>query len=151
MDALAWLGAVGIEAADKRQLAFLAGASPKSSAYVNNLGGLRTTGMISYPSPGRVALTDDGRAIANHPKRPANSEDLQAMVRAKLPPSRQRIIDALLPLYPSALLKDQLASDVGASPRSSAFVNNLGALRSLGLIDYPSPGTVAACSILFLE
>lgn len=30
-------------------------------------------------------------------------------------------------------------------------VNNLGSLRSLGLIDYPSPGAAAALPVLFLD
>jgi hypothetical protein len=30
-------------------------------------------------------------------------------------------------------------------------MNNLGSLRSLGLLDYPQPGHAAAQSVLFLE
>ena len=36
-----------------------------------------------------------------------------------------------------------------ASPTSSGFSNNLGRLRSLGLVDYPESGTVAATPLLF--
>jgi hypothetical protein len=39
----------------------------------------------------------------------------------------------------------------GASVTSSSFTNNLGSLRSLGLIDYPQPGQVVALPVLFLE
>lgn len=42
-----------------------------------------------------------------------------------------------------------LAEAVGASPTSSAFPNNRGRLRSLGLIDYPSAGAVRAAGMLF--
>ena len=151
LDALAWLEAVRLPSPDKRQVAFLAGASPRSSAYTNNLGALRSAQLIDYPSPGRVALTDTGRALATSPARPGTALDLQDMVRARLSPSRQRIVDVLLPIYPSAIAKNELAVMAGASPRSSAFTNNLGALRSLGLVDYPATGQVAACPVLFLE
>ena len=35
--------------------------------------------------------------------------------------------------------------------RSSGYANNLGALRSLGLLDYPVPGQVVASAMLFLD
>jgi hypothetical protein len=38
---------------------------------------------------------------------------------------------------------------VGNSATSSGFANNLGALRSLGLIDYPQRGQVMATDLLF--
>ena len=39
----------------------------------------------------------------------------------------------------------------GSSSTSSAYANNLGRLRSLGLIDYPDRGHVVALPVLFLE
>lgn len=36
----------------------LADQSPTSSGYTNNLGGLRTLGLIDYPSGGMVAATE---------------------------------------------------------------------------------------------
>lgn len=36
-------------------------------------------------------------------------------------------------------------------PTSSGFTNNLGRLRSLGLIDYPQPRQVVATPVLFLD
>ena len=44
-----------------------------------------------------------------------------------------------------------IVDPVGASATSSAFANNLGRLRSLGLVTYPRPGWVAAAPVLFLE
>lgn len=37
------------------------------------------------------------------------------------------------------------------SPTSGGYFNNLGALRTLGVIDYPSPGRVVALPVLFLD
>ena len=53
--------------------------------------------------------------------------------------------------YPQSLEREQVAVRAGASPTSSAFMNNLGALRSLGLIDYPRQGHVIAAPVLLLE
>ena len=54
-------------------------------------------------------------------------------------------------MYPMSLAKDDLASRAGARETSGAYFNNLGSLRSLGLLDYPTPGQVVACPVLFLE
>lgn len=67
LDAVAWLESIGLAAPDKGQVALLADASPKSSAYSNNLGALRTAGLVEYPAGGCVALTGAGRALASKP------------------------------------------------------------------------------------
>src|SRR5690606_8232293 len=41
--------------------------SPTSGGYFNNLGRLRSCGLIDYPEPGLVALTNAGRAAAHLP------------------------------------------------------------------------------------
>jgi hypothetical protein len=151
LDALAFLEGIGIQRADRGQLAFLSDQSPSSSSYVNNLGALRTAGVVTYPSEGAVALTDAGRAVADSGRVPSTTDELHAAVRSKLSPARWRILDALIAEYPNAASREDLAEAAGASATSSSFVNNLGALRTLGLIDYPAQGRVAACPVLFLE
>jgi hypothetical protein len=150
LDALAWAESVGLPSAEKTQLAFLSDASPTSSAYANNLGGLRSTGLIDYPSVGTVALTEAGRAAANVPDAPRTSEELQRAVLSKLQPARARIVQALIEAHPRGIARGDLADKVEASATSSAFANNLGALRSLGIIDYRG-GEVVARDVLFLE
>lgn len=151
LDALAWLESVGISEAKKVQLALLAEQSPKSSGYANNLGALKSAGLIVYPSGGLVALTDGGRGIAQAPSRPPTTEDLHDSLFARLPRPQVRILQALIAEHPNALPKDDLAHKAEQSPTSSGFANNLGSLRSLGFIDYPAPGHVAAREVLFLE
>lgn len=151
LNALAWGEALGLGALVKTQLALLADASPTSSAFSNNLGALRSAGFIDYPAPGRVGLRPEGQARAEATGVPQSSADLQRALFAKLPAPQVRILEALVACYPDALPKDDLAMAAGASPSSSAFSNNLGALRSLGLIDYPQRGTVAALAVLFIE
>ena len=151
LNALAMLEAIGLTAPSKTQLALFAGASPKSSSFTNNLGALRTAGLIEYPTPGTAGLADAGRGLADATEAPSTVDELHEFVRGLVGPARARIIDALVDVYPDALPKDQLAERVGASARSSGFTNNLGSLRSLGLIDYPAPGYAAAAAVLFLE
>lgn len=137
--------------ARKAQLALWAGASPKSSGFANNLGALRSAGLIDYPAPGYVALTAEGRAATDSAEQVLTDDELHEKVKSLLAPARWRILAVLIEAYPKALPKDALAESAGVSPASSGFANNLGALRSLGLLDYPAPGQVAATEILFLE
>jgi DNA segregation ATPase FtsK/SpoIIIE-like protein len=151
LDALAWLESVGVMQAQKSQLALLAEASPTSSGYSNNLGALRTGGLINYPAPGAVALSEAGRQCSNQPETPPTTATLQAAVLARLPRPKARILEVLINAYPESIDKAELATAAGASATSSGYSNNLGSLRSLGLIEYPQPGQVVAQSILFLE
>jgi hypothetical protein len=151
LNALAALEAIGVAAATKTQLALFAEASPKSSGYTNNLGALRTAGLIDYPAPGTAALTAVGRDVADAGRAPSTVDELHGYVRQLVGPSRARLLDQLIDAYPDALAKDELAERAGVSASSSGYTNNLGSLRSLGLIDYPQPGHVAALPVLFLE
>lgn len=151
LNALAFLHGIGVAPADKTQLALIAGVSPTSGGYFNNLGSLRSSGLIDYPSGGTVALTDAGAAIASTDGVPSTTDELHDAIRAKLPPAKWRIIEALIRSYPKAMSKDAVAEQIDVSPTSGGYFNNLGSLRSLGLLDYPQPGMVAAQPVLFLE
>ncbi len=107
--------------------------------------------VLGYPTGGTVALADAGQAIASSDGVPTTTEELHAAVRAKLPPAKWKVLEQLIAVYPASLAKDALAEHIGVSPTSGGYFNNLGSLRSLGLLDYPSPGTVAALPVLFLE
>lgn len=151
LDALASLEAIGVAQAAKVQLALFAEASPKSSSYTNNLGALRTAGLIDYPAGGLVALTPAGRELASPAHAPSTAAELQEYAYRLVGGAKARLLRVLVDVYPEALEKHELAERAEASPTSSSFTNNLGSLRSLGLIDYPSPGFVVALPILFLE
>ena len=150
LDALLDLEGIGVAQAPKPQLALWAGVSAKSSGYDNNLGGLRTLGLLDYPTPGMVALTPGGRAQAT-PRfaAPRSNEELHAQVRQLLPPARWRIMEVLIAAYPKVLSKDDLADQIGVSARSSGYDNNLGGLRTLGLLGYPQPRLVVASDLMF--
>jgi uncharacterized protein len=151
LNGLAFLHGIGVAPADKTQLALIVGVSPTSGGYFNNLGALRSGGLIDYPTGGTVALTEDGQSIASTEGVPSTTRDLHAAIAAKLPPAKWRIVEELIKVYPHALTKDDLAERIGVSPTSGGYFNNLGSLRSLGLLDYPRPSEVAARPVLFLE
>lgn len=150
LDALGFLESIGVVPADKIQLALMAGMSPTSGGYFNNLGSLRSGGLIDYPAPTRVALTAEGRSCANVQQAIATTRELHDLIRTKLPPVKWRLLDLLISAYPKPLAKDELAVRAGVSSTSGGYFNNLGSLRSLGLIEYPSPGQVVALPVLFL-
>lgn len=78
-------------------------------------------------------------------------DELHRKVQGLVTPARWRILAALIEAYPDALSKSDLADAAEVSAASSGYANNLGALRSLGLLDYPTPGFVAATDVLFLD
>lgn len=150
LDTLAMLESVGITQPSKTQLAVWADVSPTSGGYFNNLGALRSGGFIDYPQPSAVALTAHGRGHANL-SAPPSAEEMQQSLCAKVGSSKAAILRELIRIYPRAIEKTALAERLDVSPTSGGYFNNLGSLRTLGVIDYPSPGHVAAQPLLFLE
>lgn len=141
LDAIAW-GCQHFRRAsvDRDIVAWLADTSPRSSGYANDLGAMRTSGLIDYPSSGAVALTAAGLELAAMPPAITSRADLWAAIAAKLPPRQVKIVDALFSCDP--LSRAELAGASGTSAASSGFANDLGRLRTLGLIDYPVAGQV---------
>ena len=157
LDALAWLESIGVNEADKTQVALLADQSPTSGGYFNNLGTLRGTNLIEYPRPGILMLTDAGRASANPDTVPTTSDELHNQLFKKLSASQVAILKTLIAIHPEQISKNELADRAGQemnkpmSATSGGYFNNLGYLRSLKLIDYPTPGMVVAEKVLFLD
>ena len=149
LDALVEFEALGLSVVARHNLAVFSDQSPTSSGFTNNLGWLRTQGLIKYPVSGQVCLTSGGRQKARASFGFKSVEDLHNAWYVKLSKPRAAIVSYLIQLYPQAIDKELLARKVGRSPTSSGYTNNLGSLRSLGLIDYPQPGQVVATSLLF--
>lgn len=150
LDTLAWLGSVGITSAHRTQLAILAGVSPTSGSYANNLGRLRSAGLLDYGIGRTVLLTEEGDAAATHPHRPVTSEDVHTLLQQRLRGKKWGIVKALIDVFPESLGRDELAEQTGQSPTSGSYANYLGALRSMGLIDYGPGRTVVARDVLFV-
>ncbi len=152
LDSIAELEALGIAEPPRVQVAFLAGYShPRSKGFTNALGALRSAGLIDYPSSGTLSLSEAGDSTASAVNRPRSSEELQERIMKLLPPVHCRLLEFLIS-HREPFSREALARNCGYEHvRSKGFTNALGRLHSLGLIDYPGSGQVAASKLLFLE
>lgn len=151
VDAIAWLEDIGIQEPEQTAVAFLAGYTTGGGAFNNPRGNLRQNGYVEYVSGDRIKLTDSGRAAANHADVPLDAEQLQSKVLERLPGPEQKILRVLLDVYPVELSNENCAAAAGYSNGGGAYNNPRGRLRTLGLIEYPSPGMVRAKDLLFLK
>lgn len=151
LDALAWLAGVGVTSPDKTQVSLFANLAPEAGYTGNQYGALRTAGLIDYPSAGTARLTKTGYEKADSSRVPSSAKEMQAQVLAKLPKAQRAILEVLIGAYPEALTKHDTSVAASLAPEAGYTGNQYGRLRSMGLIDYPTPGTVVARSVLFLE
>jgi uncharacterized protein len=100
----------------------LASQSPRSSGYSNNLGALRSAGLVEYPAANEVSLTDAGEAVANAPEVPATTEELHERIQAKLSRAQWAILKVLIDRRDEEVDKEDLAAAAGQSPTSSVKV-----------------------------
>jgi hypothetical protein len=149
LNALAWWQALGHERPLNEQVAFIAGYSHTSTGYTNPRGALKTAGLVEYPEPGRVALTNAGREQAEAPDAPPTGEELRRRVLGKLPGPQQRILSVLIDAHPDQLSNDECASRAGYSASSTGYTNPRGNLKTLNCATYPSSGQVRAADWLF--
>lgn len=157
LDAIAWWEVVGYPKPTKQQVGIIAGyrvGKRVGGHYGNTLGGLKAAGLIDYPSPGTTVLTEEGREHANAVDVAGTTDALQAEVLSRCSGPERKILEVLIEVYPDALHKQELGERAGYTVGDRVgghFGNILGKLRTLGLIDYPSPGTASADPVLFLE
>lgn len=135
----------------KEQLAAWAEYSPTGGGYNNYLGSLRSSGLIDYPTPGLVTITDAGRSIAQPNGTPTTNTEMLERAKNVLGGSEGRLLEAVHGFYPEAITKSQLAEITEFSESGGGFNNYLGHMRTLGFIDYPQKGYVRASDWLFIE
>jgi hypothetical protein len=149
LNALAWWKALGHDQPLNEQVAFIAGYSHTSTGYTNPRGALKTAGLVDYPQPGRVGLTDAGAGKAEAPDAPPTGDELRRRVLGKLPGPQQRILSVLIEAYPDALSNEDCAVRAGYSHTSTGYTNPRGNLKMLNCATYPSSGQVRASDWLF--
>jgi hypothetical protein len=152
LDALAWLESIGAPAAKWSVLAFLSGQSPKSSGFEKNVSTLRSSGhLLGNGKTVGFELSEQGAAAANAPTSPASSDELHRAIYAKISTPQERMLRALIEVYPHNLTWDELAERGEQSPTSSGFEKNVSTLKSYGLIDGGRGTGFVALGHLFLE
>lgn len=153
LDQLSELEALGIPQPTKAQLSLMCGYSnPRSGGFSEPVAKLLDAGLLRYPAPGLVQLTDHGRAMAKQVARPLSAEELQERLYRKLGGSEEKILREIIASYPNAMAKEDLATRCGYSNvRSGGFSEPIGRLRELGIVEYPSPGQVKCADWLYLD
>lgn len=142
---------LGVHTPTRGNVGAFLGLSATAGSFKNYLGALRTAGYITYPTDGQVALTESGRAIARSGRGPKSLQELHDVWFSKLPGTHERILRVVVEAYPDSISREEIAADLGLSHTAGSFKNYLGALRSLGLINYPADGIVIATDLLFPE
>ena len=151
LNALAWMESIGVDEPEQPAVAFLAEYTYGSGGYNNPRGRLRQRGLVEYVSGDKLKLTAAGRKTAQFPEIDPTNQGLHSAVLGKLPGPEGRILTVLLKAYPKAVDSTKLAEASGYTPGSGGFNNPRGRLKTLGLVDYPSPGMVVAKDLLFPE
>lgn len=136
LDQLAWACEAFHRPAIERQvLAIVLGVHPRTKGFLNNLGALRSAGLIDYPEGGGVALTATGFAQAAAPNiAGATLKQLRDQICKWLPAAQARILRLAIDAHPNPIARDRLAELLNLHPRTKGFLNNLGRLRTLGLL-----------------
>ena len=147
---LASLHDLGLREVSRDVAAPLTKQSHRSSAYTALVTDLHKRGLLSYPSPGQLALTAAGRTAAWPTLKPVSDDQLQAAWLGQLESYEETLAKELLRAYPKALSRDELSVLSGYSSASSRFAAALTKLRKFGLADYPSTGMVVAGTNFFL-
>ena len=117
--------------------------------YSNTLGSMRTEELISYPEPGYIQITSKGASFTTPASAPQTSEEILQRVLKSCSGLETRIVQYLHEHNRiEGTHRDQLSEAVAAT--GGYYSNTLGALRTRGVIIYPSPGMVKIASWMFL-
>ncbi len=147
LDAIALSESIGITEPEQTAVAFLAGYTYGGGGFNNPRGALKTKGFVEYRGK-KLALTEEGRANANVPEAPLTGMMLRDRVMSILPGPEKKLLQPLIDAHPNAMSNEELQVASGYEP-GGGFNNPKGRLRTLGLIEYPSPGHARAKDFLF--
>jgi hypothetical protein len=139
---------LGLVPVSRLQLALLAGYT-ENGHFNNMLGEMRTSGLLDYPQPGTIELTNDGvKSTEADGARFGTRRELHAYWISKVSPAKSKLLRVAIEIYPKAIDRADLASATGYT-ENGHFNNMLGEFRSMGLLTYPQPGQVRAADELF--
>jgi hypothetical protein len=148
---LAELEAIGRSDATVPLVGVAAGKSAKSSTFERYSARLKALNLIRVSGPGRLALTDEGRAHVPPSLASLSSEDLQERCRKLLTPYQADILNVLIAAHPDALSWEQIGQGSGKQPSSSTFERYMAAMRSMEIIEYSGAKTAKCAEWLFVD
>jgi Mn-dependent DtxR family transcriptional regulator len=133
VDTIATMEAIGVAPTRKTVAAWL-GMHPNTKGFVNNMGALRSAGLVE-----EFALTDAGRNKAQTTVPNTHAEVREILLRP-LKPAQRKIVEAVEQLGRAD--RNELAELLGVHPNTKGFVNNVGALRGRALLTEGWPITL---------
>jgi Mn-dependent DtxR family transcriptional regulator len=103
-------------------------------------------GLITYPEPGRVKLTDTGRREAEWPEEIADADGLYYAILDVLKQAESDVFRVLWDAHEDGedrLTREELAQRLERAANTGAFNSLLGKLNKMGVVTYPAKGCVA--------
>jgi hypothetical protein len=128
-----------------------AGRSATSSTFERYRSRLQSAGLVAYPRPGHLALTDEGRKVAPAPEHSLSSDEIQKRCLSLLTPYQAALAEALISVHPNAVTRDMLGDLSGKQSSSSTFERYVASLRTMEIIEYAGAKMLKAADWLFLE
>lgn len=154
LNTLRELEVLGVKEPDRTVVAVFAGrGGGKSNSFANDLSKMSAQwSLISYPRPGKLALTAGGRKLAHEPEQLHTLADFHDQWFRILPARKAKILKVLINRRGSSIDRDSLAAKTERGQgKSNSFANDLSSMRTLGLIEYPVQGEVEVSDLLFPE
>jgi hypothetical protein len=134
----------------RSQLGTLAGFTPSGGTFGTYFGTLKRHGLLTEGANGDVEITDAGLEYlgSDIPPRPQTTEELLAMWQRALRRGEWHMLEALVSVYPNALVRDELGERTGYTASGGTFGTYLGTLRRNGLAEVEG-NQVRASATLF--
>lgn len=148
INAIAFYNEIGVARCDKKRIAGFV-TRPFNGNFRTDLSVLRTAGLIEYPTPGDVVLTELGRCGVTKLPTIRTQGDLHRLWIEKLAPRHAEILGSLLALKRGVKCEKTALAATVSREFNGNFRTDLSVLRTLGTIDYPSPGTVCVSDNLY--
>jgi hypothetical protein len=127
----------------KSQVALLTGYAGGGGGFLNALGALRSMGFITKGDP--ITITPEGEAAITGLWEPLpTGAELREHWKSKggkggIGKAGAAILDALAAVWPNSMTKEELANVTGYAVGGGGFLNALGRLRTLGLVERGDP------------
>lgn len=132
----------------KVQIAIMGGFSVKGGHFLNSIGKLRSQGLIEGGNDS-MRITDGGIAAAGGVDPLPTGDALAEHWYSQLGRTEAAILKALIDEYPAGLTKLEIADRAGYQASGGHFINSLGKLRTLQLINGRNTETMTASDAFF--
>lgn len=148
LNALAELGALGVQQPTRELVAMMAGYSLNTNSVKTAIVTLKNVGSIDY-GVGTLILTAAGAAIATAAGAPADAAELRARIVAILGPPTDKLLTHLTEIYPQDCTREELAAACGLSINTNSVKSAIVKLKEMSFATYPAQGRVRADERLF--